>query len=632
MEFAQAHLGGLASYPHLTEPSFKSSIVLTPDSELTTYRQNNTIAWNIPASGFINPNTLRVSFLTRVVDRGYIISGQAAYEADGALTAGGNTVLECVIAGVAAQAFVPAGEYLTIFTLVAAINTALAAAVLKSNGLAATNMRGIVASYNAETALISFTQSIGAAGATVMNWNIVSSIGWMLGFGGVDSASIANMNLTPLTTWAPWFKRNYRFQNNIASILDRLKITYGSNILEEICDHGSLVRLLTDLSVESLGGENSIGSNIGYTDHRRDIASSIRTTWQRFETPLECGLTGQKRLLPMKYLTEGALRIELTLRLDKDCMVSDAGQVFTPRLEYSEFELHYDLYEFVPVVEEAIYKEIKGGYKIPFVTGWLDKFSCLHKNDRYKIKLPQVASAKTILAGLYTTAGMFADSDCTFSYGRPSKWAATTGLELSSTFIGTAPAYSTSIVAGSPTSFLRNYQFRMGQTLDPIKPIRVHDSNVSVSTMNYSGNACNAYSHLTKALQRGVSHGSKLISGYQWANPYWQIQTGFAVAATNPLSLNQLNRDIVNSTVQGNQSLRTNRLTDVACPLFIMAADLMNYSAPGITTGTQAELLQNIELLLEFGDTPGNDMYVRMYSLYDRVLEIRPHCEVTIFS
>lgn len=118
--------------------------------------------------------------------------------------------------------------------------------------------------------------------------------------------------------------------NNVNSLIQRLTIYHGSNLLEDINDYGVIAGMLFDLQVNGseMGRTGAItsGSEGGQTyNATNDIASSsnvcrrgasIAGTADRvFAFPLISGVVGtmQSKNLPVSEMTAGDLRIELEL-------------------------------------------------------------------------------------------------------------------------------------------------------------------------------------------------------------------------------------------------------------------------------------------------------------------------------
>ena len=162
-----------------------------------------------------------------------------------------------------------------------------------------------------------------------------------------------------------------RFQNNIQSIFNRVRIMYGSTPLEDIINYNQIVRNLTEwtatnqtntldqLSIaEGIGGtvyNQDTSSNSGVVNVRQKFIQGISTTssglvapqfgavpvldstataptystTRRYQVNLACGLLTQDKLIPVKFMAS-QLAIEIQLEQAIACMYTKIVPAATP--------------------------------------------------------------------------------------------------------------------------------------------------------------------------------------------------------------------------------------------------------------------------------------------------------------
>ena len=175
------------------------------------------------------------------------------------------------------------------------------------------------------------------------------------GYGTIDTNSVEHL----------------RFQNNIQSIFNRVRIMYGSTPLEDIIGYNQIVRNLTEWSATNQNGtidQTSITEGIGgfcqgvssastvgnYNVRQKHIqgiarktgtgtltgefglvpngngngltGSAVNVCTRRYQINLACGLLTQDKLLPVKFMAS-QLAIEIQLENAPSCIfeVSKSG-------------------------------------------------------------------------------------------------------------------------------------------------------------------------------------------------------------------------------------------------------------------------------------------------------------------
>jgi hypothetical protein len=648
----------LSFLPSDTPPSFLDSGSISPNPDYGTFRANNIARFEIPARGYIDPATVRLNFQA-FVSSGVVIQGQQGWASAGAITAGGNSVFEFVNAvPTAYQAFVAAGTYSTTAALVAAINSALALAVKKSDGTA--GYRTLTVSYSATTGLLTFSDTAGSSTPQQLLMANTSSIGWVLGFAGLaqPTSGQTDFKASPFTgTYVPWLNPNYRFQRNILSCIKKVRTVYaGSEVIEDLPSFGRYQRWLTEMACGNSydWSDGMILNNTTFKDVRTDVASQITVTPQRFTSCLPIGIFSQEKLIPMRFLADKQLVIEITFNDDAACLISDSGALLNPSVQYTNVELQYDTVEFVPHVEEKIYSEIasKGGYQIKFLSYWADKFTDFKNKETYfPFQTPQIASGRFVLVGLVAPQTFVGDSDCTFSYANPSLWNRLSPYEYPASFVGSAPAAlsltatgyasvttsnatTSHVIAGNAASQIISYRWDLNKRVIPSRGVRVHENTFTSATTPLGSSAVESYYYAMKTLKRQFQQDGNQLTCYRWGNPYWQIQQSMPANGIN--QMNCFNRDIMLSNYFGAQAQASSTLQTIASPFFLMACDLTALAAPDKVCGTNLDLTKFFGLRIFFNDRPawenvaGNVLYAAAFTAFDVCLTILPNCYIEV--
>ena len=179
-----------------------------------------------------------------------------------------------------------------------------------------------------------------------------------------------------------------RFQNNIQSIFNRVRIMYGSTPLEDIINYNQIVRNLTEwtstnqnntvdqLSIaEGIGGtvyNVDTSGNAGQVNVRQKFIQGVSTTssglvapqfgavpvldttatqptystTRRYQVNLACGLLTQDKLIPVKFMAS-QLAIEIQLEQAIACMYTKIVPAATaPTYSVSNVALIPEILEF----------------------------------------------------------------------------------------------------------------------------------------------------------------------------------------------------------------------------------------------------------------------------------------------
>ena len=193
----------------------------------------------------------------------------------------------------------------------------------------------------------------------------------------------------------------FQFQNNIQSIFRRVRILYGSLVLEDIQDYNIIQRLFTEtlLPAGSSLSSTTMGQGIGLAknqiqnasnlipqpwDFRMDrlnyhttgtetAVTNVGTTTRRYAVPINTGLFQQKNLIPLKYMAS-QLQVEIEIAEAVDCVTWVLGVGGSPTVPSACVvsvglpEIVAELLEFDSEFDAAIYDLLGNGLPIHFTS------------------------------------------------------------------------------------------------------------------------------------------------------------------------------------------------------------------------------------------------------------------------
>jgi hypothetical protein len=181
-----------------------------------------------------------------------------------------------------------------------------------------------------------------------------------------------------------------RFQNNIQSCFQRVRLMYGSTPLEDILNYNVLIRKMTEWTQTSQINEldqTSISEGIGgYVQGnattgihvRQKYIQGVETTDEvpsgdvsirRYTVQLALGLFNQDKLIPIKFMAS-QLAIEITLAANEDALfVRTAGSGNNPFFQLSNVALLPEILEFDATYDTMFLKGLQnGGVPIKFAS------------------------------------------------------------------------------------------------------------------------------------------------------------------------------------------------------------------------------------------------------------------------
>jgi hypothetical protein len=303
-----------------------------------------------------------------------------------------------------------------------------------------------------------------------------------------------------------------RFQNNIQSLFQRVRLMYGSTPLEDIIDYNVITRGLTEWTATGGADQLSITDGIGYSvptslgasttglvssfsNARQAIIQGVDTSTgsatvlslgavpnisgatsggvtglpiRRYTVQLNLGLLNQDKLIPIKFMAS-QLAIEITLATADACMISNAigaGVARTVSYEVRNVALLPEILEFDASYDAMFLKGMKeGGVPIKFQTWHTFTFG-LQGASSANIQIQERSrSVKSIYVIQRQPDNTASDSHALF--------------------------YATG------TTTLQQYQFRIGGRYYPAAPVQCSASTAA----NISNGAAEAYAELGKALR-----------------------------------------------------------------------------------------------------------------------------------
>lgn len=327
-----------------------------------------------------------------------------------------------------------------------------------------------------------------------------------------------------------------RFQNNIQSIFQRVRLMYGSTPLEDIIDYNVITRCLTEWTAQPGGHADQLSINDGIgnitygaaadgvgvsnsqTVHARQFfihghdnraagaadnaAPNVPTAsgtfggasgtypTRRYTVQLGLGLFNQDKLLPVKFMAS-QLAIEITLASNVSCLFSPG--VTNAAYEVQNVTLLPEILEFDAAYDAMFLKGLRdGGVPIKFQTWHNFQFN-IQAATSVNVQIQERArSVKSIFA--VQRIG-------------PDSMSSDSGATLYSSSLGNT---------------LQQFQFRIGGRYYPAAPVKC---NVDAGTGNLSNGAGEAYVELAKALHTlGDYRLSTALNTVRWGYPV--VSTG----------------------------------------------------------------------------------------------------------
>jgi len=424
------------------------------------------------------------------------------------------------------------------------------------------------------------------------------------------------------STWTPGtlLPGGMAFQNNIASIFRRVRVLYGSLVLEDIQDYNILQRMFTEVLQSSgttcsnssqyqgigplsnyqqsqatiFNGPFSAGYKFARFNYHSQITSNDGTTLtgtpgsiaRRYCIPINTGVFQQKRLLPLKFMSS-QLQIEFELADGVDCQhwIRGTNTVDPPtptvpnsvRTVVGLPEIVAELLEFDAEFDQAVFQGLKQGLAIPFQSWHMTSYN-LSPNINVQVNIQESSrSVRYALAGLTDDGNRVLSRDThAFFCGWGSNLHTFTGGELNPLFGANRSANE---------QLIESFQWRLGGVYYPSQPVACFGGTALTTDTdaNYADPPVEAYMELMKVFDnqfvKRYSNGS--FAGYPFA------------------------------------SVRDN--SDVETGGFILACDFMT-DRGDVIGGINAEEQNDMMLIMKFNGGGGTAKTLRVAVCYDNVM------------
>ena len=437
-----------------------------------------------------------------------------------------------------------------------------------------------------------------------------------------------------------------RFQNNIQSIFQRVRLLYGSTPIEDIIDYNVITRGLTEwtaqpgghadqLSINEGIGNISYGCtgdntgpavtsimharqlfihghdsiNAGATDNAAPYVPSefgtfagnaptatLKYPTRRYTVQLGLGLFNQDKLIPVKFMAS-QLAIEITLASNVSCLYSIRSN---PNCSYEvqNVTLLPEILEFDAAYDAMFLKGLKqGGVPIKFQT-W----------HNFQFNMPAATSVNVqIQERARSVKSIFAMQRI-----GPDAYATDSGASL----------YSSS--AGNT---LQQFQFRIGGRYYPAAPVKC---NVDAGTGAGSNGASEAFAELGKALHTlGDYRLSTALTSPRWGYPIVSGQTVDQLAKDGYYGLRAVNTTGITANQTAVNSINLN--AGFFSQQFCMAQSLVTTDG-GEISGLNTEEQSDIILSATWSGTQTAGYVLEVFTYFDCLLVLRENNVVELIQ
>lgn len=438
-----------------------------------------------------------------------------------------------------------------------------------------------------------------------------------------------------------------RFQNNIQSIFNRVRLLYGATPLEDMINYNVIVRALTEWTAtnqhmtidqtsiaEGIGGcvvasdssstpafgvvnarqkyihgistvtsgtqaAFSLGNSLGSVPQASDVPGGVTgngTTGvtRRYQINFALGLFTQDKLIPTKFMAS-QLAIELTLEQANSCIYSAGitSATATPTYGVGNVNLIPEILEFDASYDSMFLAGLRdGGVPIKFSSWHTFIFSSGSAANVNLLVQERSRSVKALFAVQRRQQPGFS-------------------TDTHATLFDTSSA---------GTSTLQNYQFRIGGRYFPAAPVQC-SSNVGSA---YSNGGAEAFVELTKALN--------IVGDYRLSSTCnatrWALQNASGVLQeydySNTLRSIGSNGVPVVATIENSANAFCGTL---GSQCFAMATDLETSNGVEIS-GLNAEEQSDIALIANWTSpqvtgSAGVPTSLEVYSYYDAMIVLR---------
>jgi hypothetical protein len=395
----------------------------------------------------------------------------------------------------------------------------------------------------------------------------------------------------------------FEFQNGIQSILRRVRVLYGSLVLEDIQDYNIVQRVFleTVMPTGSYTSSQGMTQGIGIAKRSVNIVTSslaanllpspyhqnfIRTnyhstgtesaplnvgnTTRRYMIPINTGLFQQHNLIPLKFMAS-QLSIELEIADAIDCQIWTLGVGGSPavpssaKVEVGLPELVSELLEFDSDFDKAVFNIMGKGLPIYFQSYHVTTQN-VTPNTRVQLNIQE--SARSVR---YALAVMMDDTDRSLRRDTHRFIASLLTSQVD------AIASDTGITNNIQDNALESYQWRLGGTYYPSQPVPCYSTafpNITGVDANYSDPPVEAYAEVMKVFGNLFQDDGTMF-GDQSINFFGEIRKG---------------------TLTGN---------GFGANSFVMAGNFMS-DRGDIISGINAEEQNDLQLIITFVGTATN--------------------------
>lgn len=439
---------------------------------------------------------------------------------------------------------------------------------------------------------------------------------------GTFTAGTASLipTTTPVTT-LNWqlAQGGFAFQQNIASIFRRVRVLYGSLVLEDIQDYNILQRMLTAILVPagSNMSESTLIQGIGYydtlnvnnwaysypnrfnyhaelTSNGAVVSNSVGTAIHRYAIPINTGVFQQKRLIPLKFMSS-QLAIEFELADAVDCQIwiigtTGAAIPTATQTEVGLAEVNAELLEFDSEFDRAVFTGLSTGLAIPFQSWHMTSQNIANTNQATVNIQESSRSVRYALAALTNDAFRTLTFDAHLFLPALNTSNPTQIANIQTTL---ATNYFNFVGADNVNSTLMSqYQWRLGGVYYPSQPVPVYGGSALQTGLIDSNYACPAVEPYIEVMK--VFDNQFASRGTYFGD--WTSGIGYG----RRVSTN------ANNTMQTSQ--------------FIIGVDFLT-DRGDIIGGINAEEQNDMQLTLNFNGTSGGGARVlRLCVCFDNIM------------
>lgn len=411
------------------------------------------------------------------------------------------------------------------------------------------------------------------------------------------------------------------FQNNILSIFRRVRVLYGSLVLEDIQDFNILQRMFTEIvdpSGSSLGA-NTAYQGIGPTKRQfntdvsalaanrtpsvydfamnrfnyhatgvEDSPTNVGTTVRRYMVPLSTGLFQQRNLIPLKFMAS-QLSIEFEVADAVDCVIYTLGVGGTgptpsvpsaATVQVGLPELVAELLEFDSDFDKAIYSIMQKGLPIYFQS-W--HVTTQNINPNLKVQLNIQESARSVR---YALAAILDDNNRSLRRDAHHFVGALNTAQVD------AIASDSGFTNNINQTAIESYQWRLGGTYYPSQPVSCYGgqtANITGVDANYADPPVEAYAELMKV----------------FGNLFGDDGTYFGTQKVNVFGIPRYGNLVSNG---------------FDARSFVMAGNFMS-DRGDVISGINAEEQNDLQLILTFvGTSGGSTKTAKIVTCFDNLI------------